>query len=230
MISIRNLSITLGTFSLQDVSLQVPGGNYAVLMGKTGSGKTSILEAICGLRAIRSGRIELAGRNVTRLKPAARGIGYVPQDGALFDTMTVREHLAFALQIRRWSQSAVQQRVEELTELLEIEHLLARYPFGLSGGESQRVALGRALAPRPEILLLDEPLSALDQDTRHHMYAVLKRIHQSQAITALHVTHSQTEADELADLVLRLDSGRVRTQSLASPSEVLGLAGMDVEQ
>ena len=105
--------------------------------------------------------------------------------------------------------AAIQQRVEELTELLEIEHLLWRYPFGLSGGESQRVALGRALASRPQILLLDEPLSALDQDTRQHMYAVLKRIHESHAVTALHVTHSQTEADELADLVLRLDRGKI---------------------
>ena len=97
MISVSNLSIKLGAFSLQDVSLHVPPGQYAVLMGKTGSGKTSILESICGLRPIGAGRIELAGRDVTRLKPAARGIGYVPQDGALFVTMTIREHLAFAL-------------------------------------------------------------------------------------------------------------------------------------
>jgi ABC-type sugar transport system ATPase subunit len=143
--------------------------------------------------------------------------------------MTIGEHLAFSLKIRRWNQSAIQQRVEELTELLEIEHLLMRYPFGLSGGESQRVALGRALASRPQILLLDEPLSALDQDTRQHMYAVLKRIHESHAITALHVTHSQMEADELADLVLRLERGKVVPTSLPSQTELLGLAGVDSE-
>ena len=108
----------------------------------------------------------------------------------------------------------------ELAELLEIEHLLARYPQGLSGGESQRVALGRALAFRPQILLMDEPLSALDEDTRHHMYTVLKRIHASQGVTALHVTHNLAEADELADLLLRLEQGQVIARPLTAPAAV----------
>jgi ABC-type sugar transport system ATPase subunit len=229
VIAVSDLSIRLGSFSLDRVSLQVPPGHYAVLMGRTGTGKTSILEAICGLRPIRSGQIRLAGRNVTGLKPAARGVGYVPQDGALFATMTVGEHLAFALRIRHWAAAAVRQRVRELAELLEIGHLLDRLPRGLSGGESQRVALGRALAFRPQTLLLDEPLSALDEDTRQHLYAVLRRIHVSQGVTALHVTHNRAEAEELADLVLRLERGHVVADSADSPSSRWPLAEIEAE-
>jgi ABC-type sugar transport system ATPase subunit len=229
VISVSDLSIQLGRFLLKGVSLQVPQGHYAVLMGRTGTGKTSILEAICGLRPIRSGRIELAGRDVTRLKPAVRGVGYVPQDGALFATMSVGEHLAFALRIRRWSATSIQRRVRELAELLEIEHLLDRAPHGLSGGELQRVALGRALAFRPQILLLDEPLSALDEDTRQHLYAVLRRIHVSQGVTALHVTHNRAEAEELADVVLRLERGKVVAHAPDASRSAWPLAEIEAE-
>ena len=143
MISLSDVTLSQGGFALRGVSLEIPTGQYGVLMGRTGSGKTTLLEAICGLRPLTAGRIRLLGRDVTQLKPAARGVGYVPQDGSLFSRLTVREHLAFALVIRRWSRAAIERRVEELAQLLGIEPLLDRRPSGLSGGEIQRVALGR---------------------------------------------------------------------------------------
>jgi ABC-type sugar transport system ATPase subunit len=131
------LGVRAGSFTLSGLSFEIPGGEYAVLMGRTGSGKTTILEAICGLRRVTSGRIRLAGRDVTSLRPADRGIGYVPQDRALFKTMTVREHLAFSLAVRKWSGSLIAQRVAELAAWLGLEKLLERRPEGLSGGEGR---------------------------------------------------------------------------------------------
>src|SRR3990172_1817105 len=145
MISINNLVVRAGSFLLDQISFEVPAGQYAVLMGKTGSGKTTLLEAICGLKRVLHGSIRLGGREVSRLRPAERGIGYVPQDKALFTTMTVREHLAFSLVLRCWTRPEIDQRVQELSELLGLQALLTRRPAGLSGGEAQRVALGRAL-------------------------------------------------------------------------------------
>src|SRR5438128_8659579 len=176
MITLTNVTIRAGAFTLADVSFDVPAGGYAALMGKTGSGKTTILEAICGLRPVSNGRITLAERDVTGWPPAKRGLGYVPQDRALFNTMTVAEHLAFALFIRRWPRAAVEERVRELAELLGLTGLLERKPRGLSGGEAQRVALARALAFHPRILILDEPLAALDSDTRQEMFALLHSV------------------------------------------------------
>ncbi len=210
MISLADVSICQGGFALRGVSLEVPTGEYAVLMGKTGTGKTTLLEAICGLRPLTAGRIRLMGRDVTDLRPAARGLGYVPQDGSLFSRLTVREHLAFALVIRRWSRAAIERRVAELAQLLGIEPLLDRRPHGLSGGEIQRVALGRALAMRPGVLLLDEPLSAIDEDTRQEMYDLLRSVRRQTGATVLHVTHNRSEAERLADRVFELRNGGVR--------------------
>lgn len=209
MIRLEDVQLRAGSFALKGVSFEVPSRQYAVLMGKTGSGKTTVLEAICGLRPITSGQIELLGQDVSHARPAERGTGYVPQDGALFARMTVRNHFAFALKLRRQSRKEINARVEELAELLGVEDLLRRRPKGLSGGERQRVALGRALSFRPSILLLDEPLSALDDETRLQMYELLKRVQDHEHVTVLHVTHSQHTADHLADLVLRIEDGRV---------------------
>lgn len=209
MISIRNLSIRAGAFSLSGIELEVGGGQYAVLMGKTGCGKTTLLEALCGLRPVLGGRIALGGRDVTRLKPAERGIGYVPQDRCLFQTMSVRENLAFALTVRKWSRKRIEARVEELAELLSISHLLSRHPHGLSGGEAQRVALGRALAFEPAILCLDEPLSALDAATRQEMHQLLLALKARSGITILHVTHDWNEAVKLADRVFLIKDGGI---------------------
>lgn len=210
MISLSHLSIRQGTFRLEDISLELGAGEYGVLMGKTGTGKTTLLEAICGLRPVASGSIRLLGRDVTRLRPAARGVGYVPQDGSLFSQLTVREHLAFALVVRRWTRADVERRVAELAELLGIGHLLDRKPKGLSGGEVQRVALGRALAMRPGVLLLDEPLSALDDDTRGEMHELLLSVRRQTRLTALHVTHNRSDAERLADRLFELRDGEVR--------------------
>jgi ABC-type sugar transport system ATPase subunit len=214
MIRLENISWHVGQFRLANVSFAVPVGSYSVLMGRTGSGKTTLVEIICGLRRVASGRVWIGERDVTDLTPGERGIGYVPQDGAMFPTMTVSEQLGFALRLRRRSDAEIATRVKELADHLGVAHLLDRRPDGLSGGERQRVALGRALAAKPAVLLFDEPLSALDEEMRDELAGLLKRIQREHGLTALHITHSQREAAQLADLVLRLDEGRVTETSL----------------
>ena len=209
MIESERISIRAGEFHLRDVSFVVPSGQYAVLMGRTGSGKTTILETILGLRRIAAGQVKLNGQNVTQWRPAVRGVGYVPQDGALFRTMTVRDQIGLGLVIRKVPAAQVRQRVDELAHWLGIAHLWQRKPYGLSGGERQRVALGRALSFRPQVLCLDEPLSALDDDTRAEMVALLKRVQKEAGVTVLHVTHHVGEAEQLADVRLHLHEGRV---------------------
>src|SRR5438094_7331603 len=185
MIALDDLCVTAGKFTLDGISFQLAAGQYAVLMGKTGSGKTTLLEAICGLKPVRRGTVRLHGRDVTHCKPAERAVGYVPQDRALFPSMTVWDHLAFALVVRRWDRRRIAERVGELADLLGLGHLLDRRPAGLSGGEAQRVALGRALSAHPEVLLLDEPLSALDEGTRQEMYDLLAAIRRRTVVTTL---------------------------------------------
>jgi len=211
MIVLENLTVQAGAFRLAGISLEIPDGQYGVLMGRTACGKTTILETICGLKTARAGRVILNGHDVTRTKAAERGIGYVPQDGALFTTLTVREHLAFALKIRKVPRPTVNKRVAELAHLLGIENLLDRKPFGLSGGERQRVALGRALSARPKILCLDEPLGCLDEETQEEMCDLLLRVCLEVQVTTLHVTHSMSEARRLADRLFRVEDGRVRS-------------------
>ena len=208
-IRFENLAWHAGTFRLAGVSFSVPAASYAVLMGRTGCGKTTLLEILCGLRSPAGGRIFIGERDVTDLPPGERGIGYVPQDGAMFPTMTVHEQLGFALAIRRRPASEIAARVKELADHLGIAHLLGRLPQHLSGGERQRVALGRALAAKPSVLLLDEPLSALDEELRDELAALLKRVQQDLGLTALHITHSRHEATQLADVVFRMEAGRV---------------------
>ena len=199
MIELRNVTVKSGTFLLPRISFQIQSGEYAVLMGTTGRGKTTLLESICGLRRVVEGQILIHGRDVTRWSPADREIGYVPQDLALFPTLTVQQHLEFALRLRKQSEAVVAERTKELSEVLGIGHLLTRSIVGLSGGESQRVALGRALSFRPCVLLLDEPLSALDESTRYEMHDLLRRVKRNTGVTTLHVTHSVAESESLAD-------------------------------
>jgi molybdate/tungstate transport system ATP-binding protein len=212
MIAVEHLTVRVGGFALEDVGFEVPGGNYALLMGRTGAGKTTLLEALCGLKPVAGGKVLLNGREVTRLRPGERGIGYVPQDRALFRSMTVRDHLAFAMAIRKIDEDLIRQRTAELSQLLGLEHLLDRMPDGLSGGEAQRVALGRALSARPGILCLDEPLNALDDETRQGMYRLLQDVQTTMGITILHVTHNQEEAEHLADRLFLLRDGKIERQ------------------
>ncbi|MEI8194637.1 MAG: ABC transporter ATP-binding protein, partial [Phycisphaerae bacterium] len=187
----------------------VPARACTVLMGATGSGKTTLMEVVCGLRRPESGHVRISGRKVTHEAPGNRGIGYVPQDGALFPTLTVRQQLAFGPRVRRWPVSAIRDRVAELAAQLGITHLLDRMPPGLSGGERQRVALGRALALRPRVLLLDEPLSGLDQAMHRQLCMLLKSLLSTAATTSFYITHNWDEARLLAHHILVLDSGRV---------------------
>ncbi|MCB1085628.1 MAG: ATP-binding cassette domain-containing protein [Verrucomicrobiae bacterium] len=210
MIVVDQLAVRAGTFRLSGISFEIPTGEYGVLMGKTGSGKTTILEAICGLKQVTSGKILLCQRDVTELSAGERGIGFVPQDGTLFSTMTVRQHLAFGPRVHGWKRDLVEERVEILAKELGISGLLDRKPFGLSGGERQRVSLGRALSVRPRILCLDEPLSALDEDTHEEMIALIKTVVRDHGITTLHITHSRREAEAVADRRFFLEDGKLR--------------------
>ncbi|NNE91828.1 MAG: ATP-binding cassette domain-containing protein [Verrucomicrobiales bacterium] len=209
MVKVENLTVRAGNFEISDVNFEIPDGKYGVLMGKTGCGKTTILEAICGLKNVVGGKIFVSEINVTALPAGARGIGFVPQDGSLFTTKTVRKHLAFGPRVHGWKREKVAGRVKDLAEDLGIAHLLDRKPHGLSGGERQRVSLGRALAVKPGVLCLDEPLSALDEDTHAEMVDLLKRLTAENDITVLHITHSRREAEQVADLQFRIEDGKV---------------------
>ncbi|HIA26899.1 MAG TPA: ATP-binding cassette domain-containing protein [Planctomycetes bacterium] len=210
MIEVKDLSIRQGKFLLEGISFTVPEGDHGVLMGRSGCGKTSILEAICGLRATEAGSVLLAGHDVATMAPGDRGIGFVPQDRSLFPNLPVRENLAFSLLLRNWSNEAIASRVGQLAELMSISHLLDRPIDNLSGGEAQRVSVGRALAASPRVLCLDEPFSSLDEETHEEMSDLLKRVRSETGVTILHVTHSRREAQMIGDLIYRLVDGLIR--------------------
>lgn len=209
MIELCDVSVRTSQFAIERISFRIETGQYAVLMGRTGHGKTTILEAVCGLRATAAGQIRIHGTDVTDWPPADREVGYVPQDLALFPTMTVRENVEFAMRLRKFSGARCRARADELSQVLGITHLLDRSVRSLSGGESQRVALGRALSAHPTVLLLDEPLSALDEATRQEMHTLLKTVQKVTGVTTLHVTHNADEAAALADRRLVLEDGQV---------------------
>ncbi len=209
MLELRELSVRAGGFSLSGVSMTIPSERYGVLMGRTGSGKTTLMEAVCGLKKVTAGAVRLAGQDVTRWRPGERGIGFVPQDTVLFSNMTVYRHFAFGPTLHGWGRKQIEERVQELGEALGVSHLLHREPHGLSGGEGKRVALGRALAAKPRVLCLDEPFSALDEETHGEICNLLKELQRSQGFTTLHITHGTAEAEQLADIRFRLVEGRI---------------------
>jgi ABC-type sugar transport system ATPase subunit len=204
-----DVTIHAGGFSLSKVDFSIPSGAYAILMGATGCGKTTILEATCGLREIDSGRIEIGGRSIESLAPARRRIGYVPQDGALFPTMTAIRQIALPLLLRGIARENAHRRAEELCELVDIGHLVERRPDGFSGGERQRVAIARAIACEPELLLMDEPIGALDEVMRERVVRALRAVHEHTGVTTLHVTHDPRDVTELSTMLYRLENGSV---------------------
>ena len=218
MIEIKNLSINLGEFFLKDVSLAVGDREYFVILGPTGAGKTVLIECIAGLHRIKQGEIWINSRNVTRLTPEERNIGYVPQEYVLFPFLDVVGNITFGLRQAKCPKARIEEQVKTLANLLGITHLLKRDTRSLSGGEKQRVALARALAPSPKILLLDEPLSALDLQTAKYLRSELQRIHQELGVTTLHITHDQIEAEEIADRIAVLDAGKI--EQVGRPEEV----------
>ena len=212
MITIKDCTIQAGKFVISDINIEIPTGEYGILMGKTGTGKTTILEALCGLRKVSSGKIVIDDENITHKRPAERNIGFLPQDIALFDHMTVHEHIAFGMHVQKWDKTVIKQRVKELAERLQISHLLDRKPAGLSGGEKQRTAMGRALAVKPKVLCLDEPLSTLDDDTHEDVISLIKSVTRENNITTLHITHRQSEAEKLGQHFFLINDGKVIRQ------------------
>ena len=209
MLRIESLSITLGEFALRNVSLEVQHNEYLAIIGPSGAGKTVLLETIAGLHTPSSGRIVLDGQEITRRAPRDRPFGMVYQDYMLFPHRTVTENIAFGLRQARIPREEQRDRTEEMSALLEIGHLANRYPGSLSGGEQQRVALARALVLRPAVLLLDEPLSALDGRTRDRMRTELSRVRHATGTTIVQITHHFEDVFALADRIAIMQDGQI---------------------
>jgi ABC-type sugar transport system ATPase subunit len=218
MLKIESLSKDLGEFVLRDVTLSVAKGEYIVIIGPTGAGKTILLETIAGIYNPDQGRIILKGSEITGVPPKDRNICMVYQDYMLFPHLTVAENIGFGLKIRKEASDVINRKVHEAAGFLSIGQLLHRLPDTLSGGEQQRVAIARAVVMEPVLLLLDEPLSALDVQTREKLRDELKRLHAAYHVTVIHVTHNFEEVFSLADRVAVMSGGRI--VQIGTPEEV----------
>lgn len=218
-IVIENVSKWFGSFqAVNNVSLTIESGSLVALLGPSGSGKSTLLRLIAGLETPDSGKIWLIGQDATDRSVQERKIGFVFQHYALFKHMTIRQNIAFGLEIRKMSKPKVKARVEELLELIQLNGLGDRYPSQLSGGQRQRVALARALAVQPHVLLLDEPFGALDAKVRKDLRAWLRRLHDEVHVTTVFVTHDQEEAMEVADEIVITNQGCI--EQVGTPAEV----------
>ena len=218
MIQIKNLYVDLKDFRLQDINLTVSEGEYFIVLGPTGAGKTVLLESIAGLYPIKSGEIWLRGKEVTRLEPEKRGISIVYQDHALFPHLSVKDNIVFGLKLRKQTKQETEAALDWVARLLDVSHLLNRKPDTLSGGEQQKVALARALSIKPEVLLLDEPLSALDPETREGVQKELRQLHNRLKVTTIHVTHDFEEAIALGDHIAVLGEGCIK--QVGTPEQI----------
>ncbi|MCG7853101.1 MAG: ATP-binding cassette domain-containing protein, partial [Methanosarcinaceae archaeon] len=209
MIQIENVSKYLGEFKLNDINLHIKEGEYFVLLGPTGSGKTILLETIAGIYQPDKGRIFKKGVDITNFLPMDRSISMVYQDYMLFTHLTVEKNIGFGLHQKKKSKNEIKKKVNDVADLLDISHLLGRYPVTLSGGEQQRVAIARAVVTEPEALLLDEPLSAVDARTTERLREELKKIHRLTKMTIIHVSHSFEEAFSLGDRIAVMRQGEI---------------------
>jgi sulfate transport system ATP-binding protein len=218
-IEVRNVTKTFGaTPVLRDVSITVAPGSLTAMLGPSGGGKSTLLRVIAGLETPDTGTVTINGTDATRLAPQHRNVGFVFQHYAAFKHMTVFNNVAFGLRIRKWPKAKIRQRVTELLELVHIEQFADRRPAQLSGGQRQRMALARALAVEPQVLLLDEPFGALDAQVRKELRKWLRRLHDEVHVTTVFVTHDQEEAIEVADHIVVLADGIV--EQAGSPHEI----------
>jgi sulfate transport system ATP-binding protein len=219
MIRATNVSKNFGDFAaLRDVSVDIPSGALTALLGPSGGGKSTLLRIIAGLEQPDSGTIEIEGQDSTNLSPQRRAVGFVFQHYAAFKHMTVFGNVAFGLEIRKRPKAEIKARVNELLELVHLEQFAHRYPAQLSGGQRQRMALARALAVEPKVLLLDEPFGALDAQVRKELRSWLRRLHDEVHVTTVFVTHDQEEAMEVADEIVVMAGGEV--QQVGTPDDL----------
>nr|WP_090343271.1 TOBE-like domain-containing protein [Mycolicibacterium malmesburyense] len=218
-IVVRGANKHYGDFAaLDNVDFEVPSGSLTALLGPSGSGKSTLLRAIAGLDRPDTGTITINGRDVTNVPPQRRGIGFVFQHYAAFKHLTVRDNVAFGLKIRRRPKAEIREKVDNLLEVVGLAGFQTRYPNQLSGGQRQRMALARALAVDPQVLLLDEPFGALDAKVREDLRAWLRRLHEEVHVTTVLVTHDQSEALDVADRIAVLNKGRI--EQVGTPAEV----------
>ena len=218
-ITLRGVNKHYGEFAaLEDINFTVPAGSLTTLLGPSGSGKSTLLRAIAGLDQPDTGTITINGRDVTRVPPQRRGIGFVFQHYAAFKHMNVRDNVAFGLKIRKRPKAEIEDKVDGLLETVGLSGFQRRYPGQLSGGQRQRMALARALAVDPQVLLLDEPFGALDAKVREDLRAWLRRLHDEMHVTTVLVTHDQSEALDVSDRIAVLNKGRI--EQIGSPTDV----------
>jgi molybdate transport system ATP-binding protein len=215
LLEIDNISVKAGSFYLRNISFSINTNEYVMILGPTGSGKTMLLECIAGLRPIESGEIYLNGKNITNLPPEQRHFGFAYQDSLLYPFLTIRENILFGARARDMAVKAeLQKHMHLIADIMGISHLLERYPKYLSGGERQRVSLARAILTKPSLLLLDEPLSALDPGTRQSMQNLLREIHITESLGIIHVTHDFSEAMQLGTRMIVLRNGGIEQEGV----------------
>jgi sulfate/thiosulfate transport system ATP-binding protein len=218
-IVVDSVSKTFGDFvALDDVSLNVRDGSLTALLGPSGGGKSTLLRVIAGLETPDSGKVLIGGQDATQTPPQRRNVGFVFQHYAAFKHMTVAKNVAFGLTIRKRPKDEIEARVDELLKLVHLDGFAHRYPSQLSGGQRQRMALARALAVQPQVLLLDEPFGALDATVRKELRAWLRRLHDEVHVTTVFVTHDQEEAMEVAEQIVVLNHGKI--EQVGSPRDL----------